>query len=102
MNIQISMTKQKGAYENAIAERVNGILKMEFGLDQAFYSFSIALKALEKDIETYNEKRPHMICNMLTPNQAHDENGKLKKNGKTITKSKIEIFRDALRIMKRN
>lgn len=93
MNIQISMTEQKDAYENAIAERVNGILKMEFGLDQSFYSQSIAQKAIVQGISVYNEMRPHMSCGFLTPEQAHNEIGKLSKKWKNYRKIKYEESR---------
>lgn len=86
MNISISMTEQKDAYENSIAERINGILKVEFGLDEYFYSFRKASKVVERSITIYNEKRPHMSCNMLTPEQAHGESGLLNKHWKNYWK----------------
>ena len=88
-NIQISMTEQKDAYENAVAERVNGILKGEFGLDQNFYTLSSASKSVDLAIKIYNEERPHLSCNMLTPSQAHRMQGKLKKLWKSYPKKKI-------------
>ncbi len=81
-NVGISMTEQKDAYENAIAERVNGILKTEFGLYRLFVNHEEAKKAVEMSIEAYNNKRPHMSCDMLTPAEAHQEQGKLKKHWK--------------------
>ena len=86
MNISVSMTVEKDAYENAVAERINGILKAEFGLDESFYSFTKASKVVERSIAIYNEKRPHMSCNMLTPKQAHGERGRLKKHWKNYWK----------------
>jgi len=80
--IDISMTEEKDAYQNAVAERVNGILKGEFNLDQSYHSFSIAEKAIAHTIAVYNEKRPHMSCEMLTPEQAHQMQGKLKRKWK--------------------
>lgn len=67
-NIQISMTEENHCYENAIAERVNGILKDEFYLDQVFYSISHARDAVKNAIEIYNSKRLHLSLGYKTPN----------------------------------
>lgn len=76
-NIKISMTEVYDPYENAVAERVNGILKDEFGIDEGFLNHEISAKEIKHSIDTYNNLRPHYSCNMLTPNQAH-EKGKYK------------------------
>ena len=76
-SINISMTTKYDPYENAIAERVNGILKNEFLLDQIFYNQKHALREVKKTIAVYNNQRPHLSCNYLTPNQAHKK-GKYK------------------------
>ena len=65
------MSEKGNPYENAIAERVNGILKIEFLLDQAFKSFKHAQKATIEAIKLYNEERPHMSIGLLTPNQKY-------------------------------
>lgn len=70
-NIAISMTEQGDPYENAIAERVNGILKSEFHLNKIFRSQVEALVAVQNSVTSYNSLRPHMSCNYLTPQQAH-------------------------------
>jgi putative transposase len=70
-DIQISMTQNGEAYENAIAERMNGILKTEFALNQVFKSRTDALLKVRASIEAYNNLRPHMSCSLLTPAQAH-------------------------------
>lgn len=67
----ISMTENGEAYENPIAERVNGILKTEFNLSQVFKSRTDALLTVQRSINAYNNLRPHMSCDYLTPNQAH-------------------------------
>lgn len=67
----VSMTQNGDPYENAIAERINGILKYEFLMIEGFNSDSIAASAIKESIEIYNHDRPHLSCNMLTPNQAH-------------------------------
>ena len=66
--ILISMTEENHCYENAIAERVNGILKDEFYLDQCFYSLGHACKATKSAIEIYNSKRLHLSLDYKTPN----------------------------------
>jgi len=72
-NITISMTENGDPYENAIAERVNGILKDEFGLSDKFESIIQAKKLTRQSIEIYNKLRPHLSCSMLTPNQMHQQ-----------------------------
>jgi transposase InsO family protein len=66
--INISMTEENHCYENAIAERVNGILKDEFYLDQCFFSTEHACKATKNAIKIYNSKRLHLSLGYKTPN----------------------------------
>lgn len=66
--IRISMTEENHCYENAIAERVNGILKDEFYLDQCFFSTQHASIATKSAIEIYNSKRLHLSLGYKTPN----------------------------------
>jgi transposase InsO family protein len=80
--ISISMTEKGDPYENPVAERVNGILKGDFELDKKFASRSEALPAIDRSIKAYNELRPHLSCNMFTPNQAHEMVGPFKKRWK--------------------
>lgn len=70
-NVLVSMTEQYDPYENAIAERVNGILKDEFGLDAIFNDNKELKKQLNQAVDLYNNLRPHLSINMLTPKQAH-------------------------------
>lgn len=70
-NIAISMTEKGDPYENAFAERVNGILKSEFHLNKIFRSQVEAQIAVQNSVTNYNSIRPHMSCNYLTPQQAH-------------------------------
>lgn len=76
--IIISMTENGDPYENAIAERINGILKTEFGLDRYFDSFEQAAEAVDNVVDIYNRMRPHASCDYQTPEQAHILQGKLK------------------------
>ena len=68
-----SMTESYDPYANAIAERVNGILKQEFLLED--YQVDInTMKILVKDaVRIYNTKRPHWSCYMKTPEQMHKQ-----------------------------
>jgi transposase InsO family protein len=77
--IRISMTEKGDPYENAIAERVNGILKGEFGLDGEFDNFEHAKEAVDKAVDIYNNLRPHASCNYMTPQQAHVVTGEIRK-----------------------
>jgi len=65
---QISMTEENHCYENAVAERVNGILKDEFFLDQIFFNIEHAQKATKNAIDIYNNKRIHLSLHLKTPN----------------------------------
>lgn len=70
-NIDISMTEENHCYENALAERVNGILKDEFYLDQTFMSTAHAKRAAKSAIKLYNEVRLHLSLDFKTPNYVH-------------------------------
>jgi len=87
-NIAISMTESGSPYENALAERVNGIIKNEFFPKKIYQNHREAKKSISKIIEIYNEKRPHASLDYLTPSQAHDQEGVLKNRWKHYTKSK--------------
>ncbi len=69
--IAISMTEENHCYENAMAERVNGILKDEFYLDQTFASVEEAKRATKNAIKLYNSKRLHLSLNYKIPNNVH-------------------------------
>jgi putative transposase len=72
-NIMISMAAKGKAWENGIAERMFGILKGEYGIDQVFNSFEEAEKAIDQAIKSYNAERPHLSCGFLTPDEAHEK-----------------------------
>lgn len=84
---QISMTQNGDPYENALAERVNGILKQEWNLDKTFDSFEHAQTAIDYAVHHYNNSRPHASCDYLTPIQAHSQNGALAKRWKPMSKN---------------
>lgn len=75
--IRISMTQSGSPYDNAIAERVNGILKQQFCLDKVFENYGASVKAVSKAIDGYNRLRPHASVSNLTPEKAHGSVEKL-------------------------
>ncbi len=70
-DIKISMTEDNHCYENAIAERVNGILKDEFYLDQTFFDTKYAKRATKNAIKLYNNERLHLSLGYKTPNSVY-------------------------------
>jgi len=87
----ISMTERGDPYENALAERVNGILKDEFLLDGEFDNFEQALVAVNNAINTYNSLRPHASCNYQTPDQTHQQQGLLPMRWKKRKREELVI-----------
>ena len=67
----ISMTQEMHCYENALAERVNGILKQEYELDSTFRTKEQAQKAFEQAVWLYNHRRPHMSLKYRYPAEVH-------------------------------
>lgn len=79
--VKISMTQSGNPRENSLAERVNGILKVELLLEQ-YNNFKQAKQAIITAISIYNHQRPHSSIDMLTPAEAHLKSGELKKHWK--------------------
>jgi len=69
--IEISMAEAGNCYENAMAERVNGILKGEYGLDETFIDEQQARQATVEGITSYNEQRPHWSLKLQIPAAVH-------------------------------
>jgi putative transposase len=88
--IAISMTESGDPYENALAERMNGIIKEEFNLYESQHSFERTHQRVVESITAYNGLRPHGSCDYLTPNMAHQQTGDLKKRWKNYPKKMIE------------
>lgn len=74
-----SMTENGNPKDNAIAERVNGIIKNELLQGMRFKSIEEVKKAVDMAVHFYNNERPHMSLNMLTPAQAGQMVGPIKK-----------------------
>ena len=83
--IQISMTEDYKPTDNALAERVNGIIKGEskYRQNRRFETFEEALEHIGRFIDFYNGKRPHYSIGLQTPNAAHEQTGDQKKMWKT-------------------
>lgn len=90
--IQRSMTRAGASHENPVAERINGILKNELIQQQGFDDLTQAQQWVDQAIKIYNEKRPHLSCQMLTPNEAHQKQGPLKKLWRGRKKRPLEVF----------
>src|SRR5690606_11621401 len=90
-HISISMTQTGDPLENAIAERVNGILKDE-QLEEVHPGLETALHSIAVAISTYNHLRPHGSIEMLTPMDAHLLNRPLKRTWKNYYKRKEVIM----------
>jgi transposase InsO family protein len=86
-NIKISMTENGDPLENAIAERVNGILKDEL-LDDIFSSYQLAQDGVAVAVSIYNYERPHSSIEFLTPAEAHQKTGKLERKWKNYYQPK--------------
>ncbi|MCF6181636.1 MAG: DDE-type integrase/transposase/recombinase [Lutibacter sp.] len=90
-NIKCSMTESYGPYLNAVAERINGILKQEF----LFNTLNLDLKTMKilvkQSVKICNQNRPHWYCNMLTPNQMHQQKNIKIKTYKTKNLRELQL-----------
>jgi len=85
--VQISMTENGDPRKNAIAERVNGILKDEWLNQMKLKSIEHAIVELKRIIMIYNNNRPHSSLDMKTPEFAHSQSGEFKKHWKAYYKT---------------
>jgi transposase InsO family protein len=83
--IGISMTQSGNPRDNAIAERVNGILKQEL-LEEVYPDIKQAQQAVVTAIDIYNRIRPHSSVDMMTPEKAHTQTGQIKRRWKNAFK----------------
>ena len=90
-NIKISMTENGDPLENAIAERINGIIKEEYLQEYTVKNLKEAKQRLESAVCLYNEDRPHNSISNLYPSQVHQENLKTKKLWKNYYKKNPTI-----------
>lgn len=94
--IAISMTQSGDPRDNALAERVNGILKDEL-LDKRYDHYRVASTMVADAIYIYNNRRPHSSIDMLTPTVAHQHTGELKRRWKKyyLTSMRREVIVDS-------
>jgi transposase InsO family protein len=85
------MTQSGSPYDNALAERVNGIIKNEFYPKRVYQNHKEAAKAITRIIHTYNNKRPHASIDYLTPDQAHTHKGSLMKRWKRYQRKRKNV-----------
>ncbi len=90
-----SMTEDGNPKDNAMAERVNNTVKNELLHGQTFTSIKQVVVAVRKAVKFYNEERPHSSIDMLTPDQAHRTEGKLKKHWHSYRDDAIEELQKA-------
>ena len=89
-NIRISMTECGDPKDNAVAERVNGIVKNELLQGMSFFSINEVKKALKVAIDFYNNERPHMSLDWRTPAEAALCTGELKKKWTSYRENAIK------------
>ena len=90
-NIKCSMTNNGDPYENAVAERINGILKQEFMIDTYHQDLVIMKIIVQEAIGIYNNQRPHYSNYMLTPQLMHNQNKIQMRTYKTKNSSKFDL-----------
>lgn len=73
--VSISMTESGDPLENAVAERVNGILKREWIYKMTITSINECKTIVKRIINFYNNERPHMSIDWQTPAIAHEQVG---------------------------
>lgn len=89
------MTENGDPLENAIAERINGILKNELMPNMNIENLEHAQKLFKEILLIYNNERPHLSIALLTPNQAHKLDGKLKRYWKSYyKKATVNLYQD--------
>jgi transposase InsO family protein len=81
--IRISMTESGDPLENAIAERINGIIKNEYLECYQVHNILEAEELLKQVVDLYNEERPHMSIGNMRPSELHENNQQTNKLWKT-------------------
>ncbi len=111
MGFVMSTTQQSDPYENAVAERINGTLKYEFGFRKTLPNIEVARKMMKQVAEIYNKERLHWSLNLKTPEQVHRQYNQhqhksyaIKDKGKKVTSNSScedgkELCRGATRIV---
>lgn len=77
------MTEKYDRYENAITERINGILKQEFFINKNIQNIELKKILVKESIEIYNSFRTHFFNQILAPNKMHKQNQLTRKTYKS-------------------
>ena len=85
------MTNNGDPYENAVAERINGILKQEFMIDTYHQDTAIMKIIVKEAIDVYKNQRPHYSNYMLTPELMHNQSEILMRTYKTKKSSNVTL-----------
>lgn len=83
--IQISMTENSDPYENALAERMNRTIKEEFITMKKLTNIQVVKQLIDETVRLYNQYRPHLSCDFMTPNVKHKFQQLNKSNYNLIT-----------------
>ena len=78
LNFTLSTTQQYDPYENAVAERVNETLKLEYGLNRQVVNLRILKKLVKQTVNIYNNERVHWSLGLMTPEEVHRSYNSLK------------------------
>src|SRR5690554_3257178 len=89
--IRCSMTQESDPYENAIAERINGILKQEYDIDKFNVDLNTRKILVKQTVKVYNELRPHLSNHYLTPIQMHQQQELIPKSYKKKNSTNTNI-----------
>jgi len=90
-SIRTSMTESYDPYENAVAERVNGIIKNEFSLEKHACNRRVLDELVRESVDIYNRQRPHYSCHLLTPEQMHQQRKVKIRNYKNKDSCKVNL-----------
>lgn len=88
-HIRISMTENGDPRENAIAERINGIMKHEYLYHHKFNTIEQAKAYLETAVDLYNIKRPHLSLDLMVPERVHSSTLNPKKRWKNNRRRQV-------------
>ncbi len=89
------MTEKYAPYENAVAERINGILKQEFILGVKLKDIYLMTKLIDESILSYNQERLHYSNYYKTPEEMHQQR-KIKMRTYKNSKNSITVSNDAI------
>lgn len=89
--IECSMTEKYDPYQNAIAERINGIIKQEFIGDIEVGSLELMQLLIDESIKIYNSERPHLSCALMTPDWMHQQRKLKRKTYKMKKQNTLKV-----------